>query len=86
MLVEVSGPCGTASNTQPTKTQTTSLGIHIGSAGERARPPVQSFFVPDQMNRTEPNWDVVVPQEEDKLRDKVGKGVTVGSEFQYRRN
>jgi hypothetical protein len=31
------------------------LPIHIGSAGERARPPVQSFFVPGQMNRTEPN-------------------------------
>jgi hypothetical protein len=31
------------------------LPIHIGSAGERARPPVQSFFVLDQMNRTEPN-------------------------------
>jgi hypothetical protein len=30
------------------------LPIHIGSAGERARPPVQSFFVLDQMNRTEP--------------------------------
>jgi hypothetical protein len=29
--------------------------IHIGSAGERARPPVQSFFVLGQMNRTEPN-------------------------------
>jgi hypothetical protein len=27
----------------------------MGSAGERARPPVQSFFVLDQMNRTEPN-------------------------------
>ena len=29
------------------------LRIHTGSAGERARPPVQSFFVLDQMNRTE---------------------------------
>jgi hypothetical protein len=25
------------------------------TAGERARPPVQSFFALDQMNRTEPN-------------------------------
>jgi hypothetical protein len=49
--VEVSGPCGTASNTlRPRR-----LPIHIWSAGERARPPVQSFFVPGQMNRTEPN-------------------------------
>jgi hypothetical protein len=51
MLVEVSGPSGTASNTLRPKR----LPIHIGSAGERARPPVQSFFVLDQMNRTEPN-------------------------------
>jgi hypothetical protein len=29
---------------------------------------------------------VVVPQEEDKQRDKVGKGVSTGSEFQYRRS
>jgi hypothetical protein len=50
MLVEVSGLCGTASKTLRPKR----LPIHIGSAGERARPPVQSFFVPDQMNRTEP--------------------------------
>jgi hypothetical protein len=50
MLVEVSGPCGTASNTLRPKR----LPIHIGSAGERARPPVQSFFVLDQMNQTEP--------------------------------
>jgi hypothetical protein len=52
MLVEVSGPCGTAkSDTLRPKR----LPIHIGSAGERARPPVLNFFVPDQMNRTEPN-------------------------------
>jgi hypothetical protein len=52
MLVEVSGPCGTAkSDTLRPKR----LPVHIGSAGERARPPVQSFFVPGQMNRTEPN-------------------------------
>jgi hypothetical protein len=50
MLVEVSGQCGTALNTLRPKR----LPIHIGSAGERARPPVQSVFVPDQMNRTEP--------------------------------
>jgi hypothetical protein len=31
------------------------LPIHVGSAGKRARPPVQSFFVLGQMNRTEPN-------------------------------
>jgi hypothetical protein len=41
MLVEVSVPCGTASNTLRPKR----LPIHIGSAGERARLPVQSFFV-----------------------------------------
>jgi hypothetical protein len=29
--------------------------VDIGSAGERARPPVLNFFVPDQMNRTEQN-------------------------------
>jgi hypothetical protein len=46
MLVEVSGPCGPASNTPRPKR----LSIHIGSTGERVRPPVQSFFVP-----TEPN-------------------------------
>jgi hypothetical protein len=28
------------------------VSLHIGPAGERARPPVQSFFVADQMNRT----------------------------------
>jgi hypothetical protein len=51
MLVEVSGPCGTAkSDTLRPKR----LPIHIGSAGERARPPVLNFFVLDQMNRTEP--------------------------------
>jgi hypothetical protein len=51
MLAEVSGPSGTASNALRPKR----LPIHIGSASERARPAVQSFFVPDQMNRTEPN-------------------------------
>jgi hypothetical protein len=35
-------------------TQTTSYSF-IGSTGERARQPVQSFFVLGQMNRTEPN-------------------------------
>jgi hypothetical protein len=51
MLVEVSGPCGTAkSDTLRPKR----LPIHIGLAGERARPPVLNFFVLDQMNRTEP--------------------------------
>jgi hypothetical protein len=49
-VTEAESVC-TASNTLRPKR----LPIHIGSAGERARPPVQSFFVPDQMNRTEPN-------------------------------
>jgi hypothetical protein len=31
------------------------LPFHIGLADERARPPVQNFFVPGQTNQTEPN-------------------------------
>jgi hypothetical protein len=69
MLLEVSGPCGTVSNTLRPKR----LPIHIGSAGERARPPVQSFFVLGQMNRTE----VTEPKLEDELWVR-GGGWVVG--------
>jgi hypothetical protein len=53
MLVEVSGLCATAkSDTLRPKR----LPIHIGSAGERARPPVQSLifvcYYQAKMNRT----------------------------------
>jgi len=58
MLVEVSGPCCAAkSDTLRPKR----FPIHRGSAGERARPPVQSFFVPDQMNRTNNRWLTACP-------------------------
>jgi hypothetical protein len=54
MLVEVSGPSGTASNTLRPKR----LPIHIGSAGERARTRPELLRTrPNEPNRTEPSHD-----------------------------
>jgi hypothetical protein len=48
--------CGTAKS-DTLRPKRLPIHIRVGSAGERSRPPVQSFFVqlPHEPNRTEPN-------------------------------
>jgi hypothetical protein len=51
---------------------TTFLRCSNSAAGERARPPVQSFFVLGQMNRTEPNCEPKQTNETEPTRTQQG--------------